>query len=281
MNDDEIRELSADDLLRRSAAKVRIVADRAAVAVEFARVMAATISNHNQSGRNTVFIMPVGPTGQWRLFAERANAEGLDLTRLFIFNMDEYLGSDGLNLPPSHPFSFARFVKEEFLEVLQPGRGFKPENLCVPNSQDLSRPERAIKAAGGVDIAFAGIGLNGHLAFNEPPETTEGWSDESFARSTVRIVKLAGTTKATNAIFGTGGDLSLVPDYAVSLGMREILGARAVHVFLDWHWQQAVVRRALFGPVTRFFPASLLQRHPSVAVTLSQEVAAKQKLKPE
>jgi glucosamine-6-phosphate deaminase len=211
MTDDQLRQISEEDLLRHPSIKVKIVRDRAEVAAEFARAMTNALLAGNSAGRNTAFIMPVGPTGQWRLFAEQANAAKLDLSRLHIFTMDEYVGTDGRNLSPDHPFSFARFVREEFLQVLQPARGFKREHLCSPDAQDLSRPVQAIEAAGGIDIAFAGIGLNGHMAFNEPPETIDGWSDESFAQSSVRVVKIAPTTKATNSIFGTGGDLPLVP----------------------------------------------------------------------
>jgi len=114
---------------------------------------------------------------------------------------------------------------------------------------DIGAVDRAIRRWGGVDVAFAGIGLNGHVACNEPPAASECWTDESFARSPTRVVKLAETTKATNSIFGTGGDLGRVPDFAVTIGMKEILGARRVHVFLDWRWQRFVFRRALLGPV--------------------------------
>ena len=120
-----------------------------------------------------------------------------------------------------------------------------------------------------------------HVAFNEPPGPSECWTDESFAKSPTRVVKLVETTKATNSIFGTGGDLGRVPDFAVTIGMKEILGARRVHVFLDWHWQRFVLRRSLLGPASRSFPASLLQTHKDVRFTVTEEVAAVHSLVPE
>jgi len=109
----------------------------------------------------------------------------------------------------------------------------------------------------------------------------ESWTDESFANSPTRIVKLAETTKATNSIFGTGGDLGRVPDFAVTIGMKEILSARRIHVFLDWHWQRFVLRRTLLGPVSRTFPASFLQTHKDVRFTVTQEIATPHSLVPE
>ncbi len=65
------------------------------------------------------------------------------------------------------------------------------------------------------------------------------------------------------------------------IGMKQILGARRIHVFLDWQWQRYVVRRALLGPVGRSFPASYLQTHKRVRVTMTEEVAAVHPLLPE
>ncbi len=72
-----------------------------------------------------------------------------------------------------------------------------------------------------------------------------------------------------------------MPDYAVTIGMRQILGARQVHVLLDWPWQCNVLRRALLGPVTMYFPASLLQDHSDVRFTVTADVAAVHEIAPE
>jgi len=273
--------IEAEDLGRWTTAKVRIVKDREAVSDVFAQTIADCITANNRKERNSTFIMPVGPTGQYRKLAALINREKLDVSRLYFFNMDEYVGPDGRNVPPDHPFSFARFVKEEFLDLVDRKRGLRKNNFHVPDAQNVLALGRAIKQAGGVDICFAGIGLDGHLAFNEPPEPYESWTDERFARAPVRVIKLAPVTKATNAIFGTGGDLKMVPDFAVTIGMEEILASRQIQVFLDWHWQRRVVREALYGPVTRFCPATYLQTHRNVVYTMAECVAERHVLKPE
>ncbi|MFH1922074.1 MAG: glucosamine-6-phosphate isomerase [Planctomycetota bacterium] len=279
---DRIASCTLAQLRRRSGVPIEVVADREALAVEFAGTILRRVRAANKRKKRVVIIMPVGPTGQWRQMAEIAAAEKIDLSRLFIISMDEYLTADASqNVPPSDPFSFTRFITSHFAEKAVRECGFKKRNWVVPDPKDTGAVDRAIRRWGGVDMAFAGIGLNGHLAFNEPPAASECWTDESFARSPTRVVKLAETTKATNSIFGTGGDLGRVPDFAVTIGMKEILGARRVHVFLDWHWQRFLLRRTLLGPVSRSFPASLLQTHKDVRFTITEEVATVHPLDPE
>jgi len=270
---DTIARISLAEAQRRSGIPIKVVADRQALAATFARTVLAHVRAANRKGERLVIIMPVGPTGQWRQMAEIAAAERIELSRLCIVQMDEYLSSSSTRLPASDPFSFTGFVQKSFAAKASRECGFRRNNWIVPDPKDTVAVERTIRRWGGVDVAFAGIGLNGHLAFNEPPLPTSAWDDASFAQSSTRIVKLADTTKATNSIFGTGGQLGRVPDYAVSIGMKQILEAREVHVFLDWQWQRFVWRRALLGPVTRFFPASYLQNHRNVRFTMTEEVA--------
>jgi glucosamine-6-phosphate deaminase len=279
---EKIASCSLAELRRRTGVPIDVVADRESLAVQFARTILERVRTAGKRRKRFVIIMPVGPTGQWRQMADIAAAERIDLSPLCIVSMDEYLTPDASrNVPASDPFGFTRFITSEFAQKAIRKCGLKKTNWIVPDPRDTSAVDRAIQRWGGVDVAFAGIGLNGHIAFNEPAMPSECWTDESFARSSTRVVKLAETTKATNSIFGTGGDLGRVPDFAVTIGMKEILGARRVHVFLDWHWQRFVLRRALLGPVGRSFPASLLQTHKDVRFTITREVAAVHSLVPE
>jgi len=282
LSPEEIAASTLAGLRTRSGLPIDVVADREALAGKFARTVLDRVRMAGKRKKRVVIIMPVGPTGQWKQMADGAAAENVDLSRLSIVSMDEYLAPDASrNVPLSDPFSFTRFVTKHFARKAVRECGFKKENWVVPNPKDTGAADRAIRRWGGVDVAFAGIGLNGHVAFNEPPAPSEHWTDLSFAASPTRVVKLAETTKATNSIFGTGGDLGRVPDFAVTVGMKEILGARRVHVFLDWPWQRFVLRRSLLGPVSRTFPASLLQTHKHVRFTITEEVAAVHPLIPE
>ena len=272
---------SVEQARAHTGTRIDVVPDSEAMAVAFAQTVLAHVGEGNGGRRRTVIIMPVGPTGQWKHMADIAASEAIDLSRLSIIQMDEYLAADGQRVPASDPFSFTGFVRRSFARKAVRECGFEEANWVIPDPADPGAVDRAIARWGGVDVAFAGVGLNGHIAFNEPPLASGSWTDPSFAQSSTRIVKLAETTKATNSIFGTGGDLGRVPDYAVSIGMKQVLEARRVHVFLDWRWQRFVWRRALLGPVSRAFPASFLQTHEDVRFTMTEEAAEVHPLVPE
>ena len=140
-----------------------------------------------------------------------------------------------------------------------------------PDPQNPAALDELLDELGGADIAFGGIGITGHLAFNEPqPELTP----EEFAKLPTRVRDILAETRATNAVGDLGGALELMPRRCVTIGMRQILGARKIclGVFRDWH--RAVVRRAAYGQVSAEFPVTLAQRHPN-AVILTNENAAK------
>ena len=127
-----------------------------------------------------------------------------------------------------------------------------------------------IEELGGVDIAFGGIGITGHLAFNEPqPELTP----EQFAQLPTRVLDIHPETRATNCVGDLGGALEDMPHKCVTIGMKEILGARKLRlgVFRDWH--RAVCRRAAYGEITAAFPATLAQKHPDALLYVNSVAA--------
>jgi glucosamine-6-phosphate deaminase len=260
---------------------LEIVPDKQAVALHFARTMAEYVRKNNSLHQRTCFIMPVGPTGQYRLFAQICHKEKIDLSNLHIFNMDEYVGEDGANLPEDHPFSFARFLQENFYGVVDPVCNLRREQMHIPQAQNLSEYREALAAAGGIDVCFGGIGINGHLAFNEAPDHGQVISNEDFRNLPTRVVPVAITTKVVNAIFGTGGNIDAVPKLAVTVGMKEILASRKIHIYLDWPWQKQVLRHTLYGTVTPMFPASFLQEHPDTTITAAEYVAEEPSWTPE
>lgn len=261
--------------------KLQIVADKAAISEHFARTMSDIIGTNNSLGRPSRFIMPVGPTGQYRIFADICNKERLDLSLLHMFNMDEYVGDDGSNLPDSHPLSFSRFLCANFYNVIDARCGLNLNQMHIPDAKHPAAHGKAIEDAGGIDICFGGIGINGHIAFNEAVQSCEQVSNEDFKNTSTRVIRLSTTTKVINAVFGAGGDIEAVPDFAVTVGMKEILASEKIFIYLDWFWQKQVLRKTIFGPITAEFPASFLQQHPDVTITVSREIAEEQSMQPE
>src|SRR6185369_10423624 len=118
----------------------------------------------------------------------------------------------------------------------------------------------------------------GHIAFNEPPEEGEQISNERFAALPTRCLSLNRETRTINANT-VGGEISVIPRRAVTVGMAECLGARKVRFYCNRPWQSAVVRRVLHGPITAACPASLLRRHRDAMLTVTDYVAAPPNIK--
>jgi glucosamine-6-phosphate deaminase len=142
-----------------------------------------------------------------------------------------------------------------------------------PDPRDLGAVARAIERFGGVDVCFGGVGITGHVAFNDPPEPGERVSLEEFRSRATRVVRLSRETLVINSVTAARGNLDRIPRLAVTVGMQEILASRKVRLYMNREWQTAIVRKLLHGPVTPAVPASLLQEHPDVRVTIAECVA--------
>jgi glucosamine-6-phosphate deaminase len=259
-------------------------------------------------GALSVFIVPVGPTFQYRRFVSICRRMPIDLSGMHLFFMDEYLqpmeGGDGYVDASSDdpttggvaatsklididsPLSFRGFVRRELEDPLAalgeaagPGTAFSAEQIHFPDPEDPAAYDQRLKDLGGADVCFAGVGINGHMAFNEPPYPPEdpealATASDFFDRDT-RIVTLSRETVTINSNTALGGAWDVIPPQASTVGMKQILASRALRIYLNRPWQRAVIRRMLFGPVTPGFPASAVQTHPDALVTATVEVAAR------
>ena len=263
--------LSAQELGRDAKIPVVKLGDSGEVFYELALEMVSAIRSNNAAGKPTVFICPVGPVGQYPIFVRLVNRERLSLKNCWFINMDEYL-EDGGYIDESSPLSFRGFMAGNVYGQIDPELLMPPEQRIFPDPIQPGRVDRLIGELGGVDVAFGGIGINGHLAFNE---AREDLTAEEFAALGTRVVALNPETRTANAIGDRGGAIDAMPVQAVTIGMKQILSARKVRLGVFREWHRAVVRQAAYGPVTAHFPASLLQNHPD-AVIYTNHVAAAQ-----
>jgi glucosamine-6-phosphate deaminase len=255
-----------------TSVRVRIVGDMQDAAMDMAEAMLAAIQNGRQSGRPATFIVPVGPVDQFPLLAERINRGRIDCRDVMLINMDEYLTDEDRWVALDHPLGFRGFMHRKFYDLVDPQLAPPPENRVFPDPQDPDAIAQRIDARGGVDVCFGGIGINGHIAFNEPPEPGQALDTEQFAALPTRVLSLSRETRTINSVT-TGGEISVVPRRAVTVGMKEILASRRLHFYCNRPWQRAVVRRVLHGPVTAACPASLLRTHEDAELTLAEYVA--------
>lgn len=172
------------------------------------------------------------------------------------FALDEYVG-----LPAGHPNSY-RVTLERQLAVPV---GLPLDHLQVPfaDTEDAGRYDERIATAGGVGVQLLGIGVNGHIGFNEPGSPMD---------SRTRLVTLAERTRQDNARFFTS--LDEVPTHAVTQGIGTILRARRLVVLAFGKRKARALSAALSGPVTPRLPASALQLHSDVVVLADADAAS-------
>ena len=204
--------------------------------------MTDQIKKNNAKGEKSVFIVPVGPVGQYPYFVDKVRKENIQLKNVWFINMDEYLNDDLSYISMDDRLSFRGFMERTVYSQL-------PESLNIPEHQrifpDPARPQavpQLIEELGKVDICFGGIGINGHLAFNEAEEV----SAAEFAGRETRIIEISRETRVANAIGDLNGAIDAMPRYAVTVGMKEILSARKIRLGVFRSWHRAVIRQALF-----------------------------------
>jgi len=241
--------------------EVLIVSDRAALADMAAGIIADQVRTKPAS----VLGLATGSTPEdtYALLVKAHKAEGLDFSGVTTFNLDEYLG-----LPREHDQSYYWFMHDRLFNHVN----VKPENVNLPDGM-AADPEAAcrnyedkIKAAGGIDLQLLGIGGDGHIAFNEPG---------SSLASRTRVKTLTEQTIQDNARLFFGGDESLVPRFAITMGVGTILDARHLLLLATGERKAEIVRAFIEGPVTSAVTASALQLHPNVTVILDEAAAGK------
>ncbi|HEY0075053.1 MAG TPA: glucosamine-6-phosphate deaminase [Abditibacteriaceae bacterium] len=185
--------------------------------------------------------------------------EEVDWTRVTGFHLDEYIG-----LPLSHPASFRKYLKERFVDKV-PLREFHYVNGEGDAGAECERLGAIIKQH-PIDVAFIGIGENGHLAFNDPPADFD--TEDAYI-----VVTLDEGCKAQQMGEGWFPTLNDVPQQAISMGIQQILKSHSIICTVPDERKAQAVKSAVEGAITPQVPASVLQRHTSTTLYLDPPAA--------
>jgi glucosamine-6-phosphate deaminase len=273
INMDFYESITKEQLGENSAIQLEIVANAEEIFFEMATEMFDEIKKNNEAGKNTVLICPVGPVGQYKKFTKMVNHYKLSLKNVYIFNMDEYLDEDNNMLSPENPLSFKGIMDREFYSKVENSLNVPEENRYFPEPGNGEFLWQRMQELGGVDVVFGGIGINGHIAFNEPPEPGDPIRDEEFKNLPTRVLEISRETRVINSVGANRGYYEGMPKACITLGMRELLSARKLRFYLIRDWQSGVIRQVLHGPVTAKVPASFLQEHKDAKITITSTVA--------
>lgn len=206
-----------------------------------------------------VFVAATG-NSQLEFLKHLTAAPGIAWERTAMFHLDEYIG-----IPSSHPASFRRYLGERLTSRVPVGRVHFIQGDAPDLSAELARLNAAI-AATAIDVAFIGIGENGHIAFNDPPA--------DFATETPFIVVNLDEACRRQQI-GEGWFVSIdaVPRQAISMSVKQIMKAARILCTVLENRKAKAVKTCLEGEIGPMFPASILRTHPSCEVFLDRDAA--------
>ena len=227
-----------------------------AAAAEAASALRDTIA---RQGRACV----VAATGasQFEFLEALVRAPDVDWRRTVFFHLDEYVG-----LPASHAASFRRYLKERLADRIHPGAFHFIEGDRPDQEAEARRVGELIRGC-EIDLAFVGIGENGHLAFNDPP--ADFATEEPYI-----VVRLDEACRRQQLGEGWFPSLEDVPRRAISMSIRQIMKARRILCVVPDARKAPAVRDTLTREVSPWRPASALQRHPAATVYLDVDSAA-------
>ena len=198
---------------------------------------------------------------QFEFLDALVKAPGIDWSRTVFFHLDEYV-----RVPATHPASFRRYLRERIVEKVRPGQFHFIEGDAADPKAEAVRVGALIRDH-PIDVAFVGIGENGHLAFNDPPADFE-------TREPYLVVSLDEACRRQQLGEGWFPRLEDVPARAISMSIRQILDSAEILCIVPDARKARAVHDCLEGPVSPQHPASILQRHPGTTVYLDAASAA-------
>lgn len=252
----------------------KVVAAEWEVYFDMAMTMLEEIMAHNAKNEKTVMIVPVGPTNQYPILADMVNRLNVSLKNVHFFNMDEYMWDPTTVIAKDDPMSFHGRMQREFYDRVKPELVMPESQRHFPEPGKEAEYDAMIEALGGVDLCMGGLGINGHVAFNEALEPDDPMSADAFAALGTRVLPITRETRTINAYGYQRGDLLGMPQWCITIGMRQIIEARKIYIALNRPWQNGPFKHALLDKEQGQLPASLLRRNANLCYCMTAEVAA-------
>lgn len=238
--------------------KVKVYATRDAMGEAAAKEVARHVDQilAEQEWARMIFAAAVS---QNEFLAHLCRAEDINWDRVEAFHMDEYVG-----LPDDAPQRFGNFLKEHLFDCVQPGRVEYIDGTAPDLEAECAR-YATLLAERPVDIVCAGIGENGHMAFNDPH--VADFQDPK----TVKVVELDRTCRIQQVHDGAFSTLDDVPTHALTLTMPALMRARWIHCVVPGPTKREAVRKTIEGPISTECPATIMRRHDHAVLYLDAE----------
>jgi glucosamine-6-phosphate deaminase len=253
----KLNKLSVEEVKAKAGKHLMVCKDTEVIYQYFAEHMVTLIKRNNEKGKETAGIFPVGPYQQYPIFAKLVNKQKISLVNTWFFFMDEYADINGVEIPSNHYLSLRGQLYKMFEKI---DKELLPDfsQVLFPTSENLSKYKSMIESH-HLDITYAGVGIHGHLAFNEP---------EPGVRNTdPRVTFINDFTVTIGAIrFGVGGDLENFPRRGLTVGMNQLLSADEVILMTrsgipGIDWANTVARLTVLGETGDDYPVTHIRGH--------------------
>ena len=229
---------------------------------ELSKISANIISKEIIKKPDLVLGLATGstPIGTYKELIKKHKEEGLDFSEVAVFNLDEYYG-----LPPDHEQSYAYFMRENFFKHIN----INMKNVYIPNGmtdnidEECHTYDALIEERGGIDLQLLGIGVNGHIGFNEP--------DDELAVGT-HLVNLTHKTIQSNSRFFKR--INEVPKQAITMGVGSIMKAKKILLLAHGENKAEIMAKTISGKLNTEIPASMLQTHPKATFIIDEVIAS-------
>ena len=193
---------------------------------------------------------------QFEMLSELVKAPDIDWSKVSVFHLDEYVG-----LPEDHPAGFRKYLRERFIAKLPTA----PKKFYPVSKEGMAELGAILKQT-TIDVAFVGIGENGHLAFNDPPADFD--SDEAYL-----IIELDEKCRRQQLGEGWFKTFEDVPTHAVSMAIKQIMMSKAIICSVPDARKAEAVAGAVEGPLSNLCPSSIMQMHPECWLYLDPDSA--------
>jgi glucosamine-6-phosphate deaminase len=238
---------------------LKVINDRVSLGNAAADQAAAAIRRAIRE-RGQARVIAATAASQFEFLDALTKAPAIDWQQVELFHLDEYIG-----LPITHPGSFRKMLIEQLIQKT----GITRYHLLDGDGDALGfvRRASATLASAPVDIAFVGIGENGHLAFNDPPANFE--TEEPYL-----IVNLDEACRLQQVGEAWFADISQVPTQAISMSVRQVLKAKEILAVVPGTRKAEAVKACFEGEISPMAPASILRTHPNATIYLDKDSAA-------
>jgi glucosamine-6-phosphate deaminase len=238
---------------------LKVFEDKASLA-RVAAAQAAAAIQRAIAERGRARVVAASAMSQFEFLDALTSTPEIDWKRIELFHLDEYIG-----LPMTHPASFCKFLQEHLISKT----GITMLHLLsgVEDPAEVIRQANKAISAAPIDVAFVGIGENGHVAFNDPPADFE--TEEPYI-----VVGLDQACRQQQVGEGWFADLDAVPKQAISMSVQQVLKAREILAVVPDKRKAEAIKACFDGPISPLAPASILRTHPNATIYLDLQSAA-------